>query len=471
MKDVKRHILVVDDDEVIQAYLKRKLSLEGYELTTVSMAEAAFHRLKSEATYDLILCDLKLPKMDGLEFLASLKEKNVDIPLILMTAHGSLQTAIDAMRQGAFDYILKPLNLDELKLSLDRAFKYQRLESDNSALRKELKQTWENDGIIGKSSSIQTVFDLIGRVAPTQVNVLITGESGTGKELVARALHRQSPRKDGPFIAINCSAIPNELLESELFGHAKGSFTGAHQAKKGLFEEAHGGTIFLDEIGDMELSLQAKLLRVIQERMVKPVGDNVSRSIDVRIVAATHKDLKKACQNNQFREDLFYRLCVIPIEIPSLRQRREDIPLLADYFLKKHAATHGLNVIGFVPGAMQKLISYSWPGNVRELENMIERSVILTRSEKITEEDISVSVVTSSHPFEVVEEKASKLLSLEEIEKHYISLILDKMGGRKERASQILGIDRKTLRRKIREYGLGVDSESDVPNEAEAVVN
>jgi DNA-binding NtrC family response regulator len=466
MKNLKRHILVVDDDEVVQAFLKKKLSVEGYDLTTVSTAEAALHRIRETPSFDLILCDLKMPRMSGLDLLGELKSQNQAIPLILMTAHGSLESAIHAMREGAFDYILKPLNVEELLLSLDKALRFQKLEQDNTALRKELKQTWENGNMIGKSPAIHAIFDLIKRVAPTQANVLIHGESGTGKELVARALHFHSVRKDGPFVAINCAAIPSNLLESELFGHTKGAFTGAHQAKKGLFEEAQDGTIFLDEIGDLDFSLQAKLLRVIQERKVRPIGETVSKSLNVRIVAATHKDLRKAAQNNQFREDLYYRLCVIPVEIPPLRQRKDDILLLADHFLKKYTAIHGLNVTGFSSSAMSKLIQYGWPGNVRELENVIERSVILATSEKISDNDISISS-NQPDPQELIREKASKLMSLEEMEKHYIGLVLDKTGRKKERAAQILGIDRKTLRRKIKDFGLMSDSDLESQSETE----
>jgi DNA-binding NtrC family response regulator len=453
MKNAKRQILVIDDDEVIQSFLKRRFFVPGYELIFVSTAEAALHRLNSHSGFDLILSDLRMPRMDGLELLRQLKSRSSQIPVILMTAHGSLETALEAMRAGAYDYILKPLNLDELSLSIEKAIRFQQLERDNSSLRKEIKESWKHREIIGKSRAMHAVFELVERVAPTQANVLIHGESGTGKELVARAVHFKSLRKDGPFVAINCSAIPADLLESELFGHAKGSFTGAHQTKKGLFEEAEGGTLFLDEIGDMDLSLQAKLLRAIQEKTIRPVGETTSKEVDVRIVAATHRDLRSAVKNNQFREDLYYRLCVIPVEIPPLRNRKDDIPILSEHFLNKHAATHGLNVRAFSGEAMQKLIHYHWPGNVRELENCIERAVILTRSEQIQSEDLPVFEMHSGIP-QFLEGSAAEMMSLEEVEKVYISLVLGKAGGKKEKTAQILGIDRKTLRKKIRDYQL-----------------
>lgn len=448
-----RHILAIDDDEVIHSFLKLKLAPEGYDITSISSAQEAISLIRSQSHFDVILSDLKMPEMSGLDLIEELKREGIDTPVILMTAHGSLESAIDAMRKGAFDYVLKPLNFIELKLSIEKALKLRKLERDNIVLRRELKQAWSESNIIGKSKEIRSVFEMIRRVAPTQANVLITGESGTGKELVARALHQQSSRANGPFIAINCSAIPSELLESELFGHVKGAFTGAHQNKKGLFEEAHEGTIFLDEIGDLELALQAKLLRVLQEKKIKPVGETKTKDINVRILAATHKDLRLAIKENRFREDLFYRLCVIPIEIPPLRQRKEDIPLLAEHFLKKHAAAHGLNVFSFTPEALSKLVNHVWEGNVRELENIVERSVILTNGERVSAEDLP-ELQPSIDPVSLLEEKAADCLTLQEVEKYYIGMILRRHGGKKQRVAHILGIDRKTLRRKEKEYGL-----------------
>lgn len=452
MKSINNSILVIDDDEIIQSFLKKKLPLAGYSVTTVSTAEAALHRITDAAQpFALILSDIMMPKMTGIELLTTLKQRDIRIPVILMTAHGKIETAIQSMRDGAFDYILKPIHIEDLKLSIERAFQFKRLESDNETLRNEMKQSWKSYDMIGKSHVIQSIFEVIARVAPTQANVLITGESGTGKELIARALHKQSIHNEGPFVPINCSAIPAELLESELFGHAKGSFTGAHQAKKGLFEAAEGGTLFLDEIGEMEPSLQAKLLRVLQERTIKPVGENQSRPIHVRVISATHQNLKLAIQENRFREDLFYRLCVIPIELPALRQRKDDIPLLAEYFLKKYSATHSSKVTHFTQKGMAKLINHAWPGNIRELENVIERSVILASTPGLDETDLPPFEGESQGFQSLLEEKAAHFLSLEKVERHYIQMILRRTGGKKERAAQVLGIDRKTLRRKMRE--------------------
>lgn len=436
-------ILVVDDDRDLQMFLLRKLSQEGFEVCTISSVAAIWSRFESEIPFDLILSDLKMPQIDGLEFISELKRRNCNIPVILMTAYGSLETAIRAMRKGAFDYILKPIDMGELKQAIEKAHQFKK----SAPFCLGLEQKTTSKEIIGESDVIKRMYKLVERVAPTQTNVLITGESGTGKELVAKALHRQSLNKDGPFIAINCSAIPENLLETELFGHSKGAFTGASHAKKGLFEEAQGGTIFLDEIGDMNLSLQAKVLRVIQEKEIKPVGETQSREINVRIVSATHKDLKACAKEGSFREDLYFRLCVIPIEIPPLRRRKEDIPLLAKYFLQKFKALHNLEVTHFSEKSLVKLQEYHWPGNVRELENVVERTAILCKTNQILPEDLPDLEDTGQ--FEnSLNGKASQNLSLKQVEEDYINLILRKTGGKKERAAQILGIDRKTLRRK-----------------------
>lgn len=452
MTDLQRHILIIDDDEDIQAFLSQRLKAEGYQITLTGSAKEALVKTR-EQRFDVIISDLRMPELDGFELMGALKAEGIDTPIILVTAHGSVEAAISAMRNGAFDFVLKPINLNELKLSIERALKFHQLERDNTALRNEVRKGWQSGSIIGKSRPIRAVLELVTRVAPTNANVLVTGESGTGKELVARALHDQSPRAPKAFVAINCSAIPAELLESELFGHAKGSFTGAHQARKGLFEEAEGGTVFLDEIGDMEGPLQAKLLRVLQERKIKPVGDNKLKDIDVRIVAATHKDLRAAIKEGRFREDLYYRLCVIPIEIPALRNRKEDIPLLAEYFLRKHAANHSLNVVGFTPAGLAKLMNHPWEGNVRELENVIERSAILAGGRLLDDTDLP-DLTAPASPTGFVEEKAGEYVTLRELERQYIARILRRTGGKKERAAHILGIDRKTLYRKEREYGL-----------------
>ena len=395
----KQQILIVDDDVEMQAYLNVSLE-KDYLLTVVGDVTQALQALAEPSRkFDLVLTDIQLPGLSGLHLADQLRERKIDTPVIVMTAHGSVQAAVTAMKNGVFDYILKPIDLDELKLSIGRALRVQSLESENSVLRREIKRSWKFEDIVGKSPAMGAVFDLLKRVAPTEANIMITGETGTGKEIFARAIHSQSARAPKPFIPINCSAIPTELLESELFGHVKGSFTGAYQDKKGLFEEAQGGTVFLDEIGDMAVSMQAKLLRVIQERKIKPVGANALRDIDIRIISATHKDLNAAMHEGSFREDLFYRLCVIPMKLPALRQRKEDIPLLAEHFFRKYVATHGLKVRGFSHKAMKKLLEHPWEGNVRELENFVERSAILCSEEWIQETHLPfmVSENHSSH--------------------------------------------------------------------------
>ncbi|MBI3535455.1 MAG: sigma-54-dependent Fis family transcriptional regulator, partial [Deltaproteobacteria bacterium] len=398
--EIKGKIYIVDDDTEMQSMLRDFLTTQGYQTSIYSSAIEALKNLSSKPNdVDIIISDIKMPQMDGLEFTSELKKILPEIPIILITAFGSIETAIEAMRKGAYHYIVKPFKLAEMSVNLERAFEYRRLQRENTVLKQEIKRSFTLGGLLGKSQTMQSVFDLINRVSNATANVLITGESGTGKEMVARAIHQNGPRAAKPFIAINCTAIPETLLESELFGHAKGSFTGAIQRKKGLFEEAEGGTLFLDEIGDMDPYLQTKLLRVIQEKKLRPVGDNISKDIDVRLISATHKDLKTAIREGRFREDLFYRLSVIPIVIPPLRHRKEDIPLLAEFFFKKYAATNGAKAIGFSKKAINKLINLKWEGNVRELENMIERAIVLCKGPQIDDTDIPSPETLSSEEF------------------------------------------------------------------------
>jgi two-component system response regulator HydG len=412
---------------------------------------------------DLIISDIKMAQMDGMQFLATLKEEIPELPVILMTGNASIDAAIEATRKGAFHYLVKPFKLSEVRLHVERALEKRSLALDVQRLRKELKQEWGLKDIIGKSVGMRSVFDLVERVAPSTANILIQGESGTGKEVVARAIHSLGPRSKNPFIAINCTAIPEALLESELFGHAKGSFTGASGMKKGLIEEANGGTLFLDEIGDMSPALQAKLLRVIQERKIRPVGSNIFTSVDVRIIAATHKDLKAGIRAHSFREDLFYRLSVIPIHIPPLRERTEDIPLLAEHFLNKYALANagGANprVRSFSKGALAKLLRYRWQGNVRELENIVERAVVLARGAVIEEGDLPDPEMANAE--QSFRNLSSDFPTLSQLEERYVRLVLNKTEGRKDRAAQILGINRRTLYRKEREYGLVTTTDMD----------
>ena len=372
-------------------------------------------------------------------------------PAVEPSSNASIENAIEGLRKGAFDYFTKPFKLSEISHAIEKAITFGRLQRQNKTLSSELRKTWNKNEIIGKSSAMRSIFDLIERVAPAQSNILITGESGAGKEVVAKAIHNLSPRSKKPFVAINCTAIPHTLLESELFGHAKGAFTGASERKKGLFEMAEGGTLFLDEIGDLDVALQAKLLRVIQERKIKPVGDTQMKDIDVRIITATHKDLKKAILEKNFREDLYYRISVIPIAVPPLRHRPEDIPLLAHHFLNKYTVLNGKLVTGFSPEALLKMLSMPWVGNVRELENLVERLVVLTRNSVIQADEIP-------QPDEKIHETfygqaTEDSPTLEQLEKRYIQMILAKTADKKEKAAQILGINRRTLYRKEKEYG------------------
>lgn len=454
---VKDKIVIIDDDVTILELLDSYLKNQGYEVICFQSAIEALQAFNPEGNssfdsngIDVVISDIKMPHMDGLEFTVKLLEYRKDIPIILMTAFGSIETAVEAIRMGAFDYIIKPFKLVEFLVNIERAKAHRKLDSDNNALRKELTRSHNMENMIGKSKEMQAIFDLINRVAKVNTNVLITGESGTGKELVAQAIHQKSERNQKPFIAINCAAIPETLLESELFGHAKGAFTGATQRKLGLFEEAEGGTIFLDEIGDMNMNLQAKLLRVIQEKQVRCVGENTSRDLDVRIITATHKNLRLAMKEGHFREDLFYRLNIIQIEIPPLRNRKEDIPALAEYFLKKYSASNKLNVKGFTKKAMLKLMSMRWDGNVRELANAIERASILCASNHIEDQDIPSPCEDNLF----LQNSIQDFPTLEEMERRYVELVLDKTGFRKDKAAEILGINRRTLYRKEQEYGL-----------------
>lgn len=460
MVESKGRIVVVDDDKEIRSLLNDFLTGQGFTVFPYGNPAEALHDLSpngkldlenTDGDIDLLISDIRMPQMDGLEFTSLLQKTRPEIPVILITAFGTIETAIEAMKLGAFHYVVKPFKLAEMSVNIDRAYEFRKLQRDNSALRKEIKKNWKFAGIIGKSPQMKAVFDLVARVSQVNANILVTGESGTGKEVVARAIHECGPRSHKPFVAINCTAIPETLLESELFGHAKGAFTGAIQRKRGLFEEAEGGTLFLDEIGDMNISLQSKLLRVIQEKKVRAVGENLTRDVDVRIVAATHKDLKSAIKEGLFREDLFYRLSVIPIVIPPLRHRKDDIPILAEHFLKKFSATSGSRVTGFTKRAMQKLMNMRWEGNVRELENVVERAVVLATSHLIDEIQLpNVETLTTDQFFS---EASSDFPTIEQLEKRYIQVVLEKTGGKKDKAAQILGINRRTLYRKEREYG------------------
>jgi DNA-binding NtrC family response regulator len=422
----------------------------GHQVTTAGSGQEAI-KVLGEGDYAVVLTDLRMKGMQGMELLTEIKRLYPGINVILMTAFGSVETAVEAMKHGASDYLTKPVKKDDLVRVIGRVVREASLRREVSRLRKEVHKEYSFHQILGKSKPMQAVFDLIKRVADSPTNVLITGESGTGKELVAKAIHFNSDRKDAPFIPVNCAAIPEQLLESELFGHMRGAFTDAKLDKRGLFEEAQKGSLFLDEISELPLMLQAKLLRAIQEREIRRVGANKPIPVDVRIIAATNLNLAEEVKAKQFRDDLYYRLNVIELKLPPLRDRREDIPLLVDAFLKKCSESRGKDVKAVSEAALAMLMDYGWPGNVRELENVIERAVTLSRGDKVSPDDLPPAVQGARGDRRVLDEAAEKTLPLHEIEKEYIKKILDKLGGNKYQAAHVLGIDRKTLYRKLGE--------------------
>ncbi len=450
MSDEKSAILVVDDDAEMRSLLQDVLQDGGYQVEVAASGREALKKL-AEAEFGVVFSDLRMKEMQGMELLGEAKRSYPDTNVIIMTAFGSVESAIQAMKQGAYDYLIKPVKTDEVLLVAERAMREAGLRREVNRLRREVHKEYSFHQILGKSKPMREVFDLIRRVADSPTNLLITGESGTGKELVAKAIHYNSERRERPFVPVNCAAIPEALLESELFGHMKGSFTDAKTDKRGLFEEAGLGTLFLDEISELPTLLQAKLLRAIQEKEIRRVGSTKAVPIDVRIIAATNLNLEEEVKAKRFREDLYYRLNVIEIGMPPLRERRDDIPLLVDAFLRKCAEASHKEVKGITEPALALLMDYPWPGNVRELENVIERAVTLTRGEKIVPEDLPAAVQGSRGDRRVIDEAAERTLPLHEVEREYILRILEKTGGNKYQAAQVLGIDRKTLYRKLAE--------------------
>ena len=450
MSDVPQTVLVVDDDHDMRALLRDVLEEHGYKVTLAQNGQEALKNLR-EGEYPVVLTDLRMKGIQGIELLAEIKRSFPDTNVVLMTAFGSVETALEAMKQGASDYLMKPVKNDDLLRVTERSFREALLRSEINRLRREVNKEYSFSQILGKSKPMREIFDLIRRVADSPTNILITGESGTGKELVAKALHYNSERKDAAFVAVNCAAIPEQLLESELFGHMRGAFTDAKVDKRGLFEEAAKGTLFLDEISELPLMLQAKLLRAIQEKEIRRLGANRPIAVDTRLIAATNLNLSEEIKAKRFREDLYYRLNVIEMRLPPLRERREDIPLLVDAFLKKFGQARGKDVKGVSESTLALLIDYAWPGNVRELENVIERAVTLSRGDKIVPDDLPATIQGSRGDRRVLDEAAEKMHPLHEIEKEYIKKILEKMGGNKYQAAQVLGIDRKTLYRKLGE--------------------
>ena len=441
----KPRILIVDDEAAMRESLKDWLMEDGYEVNSAESGEAAV-KMAAERNWDIVLLDLKMPGMDGIETLEKIKELNPDTEVLMMTAYATVDTAVQAMKEGAFDYLVKPFDPDEVEIQIKKIVEHKDLVVQNILLRKKLEEKYHYDEIIGKSDAMQEVFDLIERVAPTDSTVLITGESGTGKELVAQAIHGNSARCYMPFIAVSCGALPETLLESELFGYERGAFSGADHRKRGRFEMADKGTLFLDEIGDISLKTQVDLLRILQQKEFSRLGSEELIKVDVRILAATNRDLKTAIREKRFREDLFYRLNVISIHIPPLRQRKEDIPLLANAFIQKYCLEMNKEEVKVAPSALKLLMDYDWPGNVRELENIIERALVIGQGQKIEADGL---------PFSRRDLAPADLpKSLKKMESVHIRRILKEANWNISKAARELDIDRQTLYNKIDKYGI-----------------
>jgi two-component system response regulator HydG len=451
---MKGRSLIVDDDKSMCDMLAVGLAKRGYEPMCVTSGAEALELLSTQE-FDVVVTDVNMRGVSGIELCQRAVANRPDVPVIVITAFGSMETAIAAMRAGAYDFIPKPVDMDALEFALDRGISAHRLRTEVKRLREVVAAAQRCGDMIGSSVAMKRVYDLVERVAQTDASVLITGESGTGKELVARALHKRSARAQGPFVAINCAAMPDTLLESELFGHVKGAFTDARNSRNGLFVQANGGTLFLDEIGELSLTLQPKLLRALQERKVRPVGGDSEVPFDARILAATNRDLETAALEHRFREDLYYRINVIHIDVPPLRARGSDILLIAQHFVQHFASAFNKPVKGMSKTAAEKLTSFGWAGNVRELQNCIERAVALTRFEEILIEDLPEKVQNYKRTHVVLDSgDPSELVSLDELERRYILRVLEALNGNKSLASQTLGLDRKTLYRKLQQYGV-----------------
>jgi DNA-binding NtrC family response regulator len=447
-------ILIVDDEDGMRRLLGRVLSREGYETTTVARGAEALQQVAREH-YDLVVTDIKMPEMDGLQLLDELKEYDPSLPIIVMTAYGTVENAVQALRSGAYDYIAKPFETDEIKLTVAKALERERLLAENRYLHEELEGRYDFSGIIGGSPSMNQVYEMASSVAASNANVLITGESGTGKELLARSIHYNSLRKEKPFVVLNCAALSEGVLESELFGHEKGAFSGALDLRKGRFERADQGTLFIDEVAEMSLAAQVKLLRVIQEHEFERVGGNKTIGVDVRIVAATNKTLEDQVKAGKFREDLYYRLNVVNINVPPLRSRREDIEPLSRYFLEKYAGETGKKITDMSPRALSCLLAHDWPGNVRELQNAIERAVVLSKSSVLTPRDFPQGVQGEDQICLQLPETGGSLTEiLEDLERQLIIQTLQRENDSQTRAAEALGIKRTTLRYKMEKYNM-----------------
>lgn len=443
-------VLIIEDDESLRRVLEFSLEEAGYRVLTAREGDSGLQTFRSEQP-PLVITDIQMPGISGIEVLRTIKDEAPDTLVIVITAYGSVEKAVEAMKLGAYDYLTKPFGREELRLTVDKALSYRGLQEENARLRAELSDQVDFTSIVGISEAMQQVFDVVRRVAATEASVLILGESGTGKELVARAIHYGSERRDGPFVPVNCAAIPAELLESELFGHVRGAFTGAVKERRGKFELADGGTLFLDEVGELPLEMQPKLLRALQEREIEPVG-GTPHKIDVRVIAATNRDIEEELTQERFREDLYYRLAVIPVYLPALRERKEDIPLLVRHFVTKHAGTK----IEISAALFERMQAYPWPGNVRELENAVERMLILRLGDTLEADDFKVGPAQRSKTKDRVLNLPPEGYPLEDLEKEAVLEALRRSGGNQTRAAKFLRIPRHTLIYRIEKYGLKV---------------
>ncbi len=455
----QKTILLADDDANLRRVLEFQLEEAGYEVTTASDGAEALE-IFTRSDFDCVITDLRMPKLSGLEFLEKIKTANSEIPVIVITAFGEVETAVAAMKIGAYDYINKPFNRDEILLTLERAVKFSETKNENRVLRELVNKEFRLENVIGDSAQMRAALNLVGRVSRSDATVLITGESGTGKELVAKGIHFSGKRRDKPFIAINCAAIPETLIEAELFGYKRGSFTGATQDTKGKFETANGGTLFLDEISQMPLALQPKLLRVLQEQEITRIGESIPRKIDVRIIAASNQNLEKMVEQGTFREDLYFRLAVVPVNLPPLRTRREDVPLLVNHFFKRAKEKHGFKNLKIGREVINALSNYLFPGNVRELENLIERMIVLSDGESLTAADVPDYINKPSQVFGSVRfELPAESISLDEVEREIIRHALETHNGNQSQAARYLGITRSALIYRMEKHNLDENKE------------
>ena len=453
---MKQRILVVDDEQNARDALKTIFTEEGYDVAEAADGEAGLAAL-STFKPDAVLCDIRMPKMDGLQLLEKAKAEGHSAVFVMVTAFGSIETAVQAMKMGAEDYVTKPVDVSAVLARLEKVLEKRALRQENELLRERLREKYKFSNIVGESAELQGVFDVVARAAPTRATILVLGESGTGKELIAQAIHEASPRRDKPFVKVNCAALTETLLESELFGHEKGSFTGAIGRREGRFELANGGTLFLDELGDISPALQVKLLRVLQQQEFERVGGTQTVKVDVRVVAATNRDLEAEVKAGRFREDLYYRLNVVSVVLPPLRKRKTDVPDLVQHFLERYGQMHGKQMKGLAPGTLNVLLAYDWPGNVRELGNVVERAVVLARGSELTSDDLPAAL-RGPRPTDRTSDSLIPGASLYEIEREAILRTLDLVGGSTSRAADLLGISVRKIQYRLKEYAEADDA-------------